>query len=251
MSIRAVLFDVGGPIDTEEAAERLIDARIREALAAEGIAVTDEAYAQASRAVVESFAPDAYRALLWYFSRHGPEIAARVAAVDLSSGRPFELRPGIADLLARLHGRGLLLGLAANQPARVLADLERHGLARFFAYREVTAHHGYRKPDVRLFLRACETLGVQPDECVMVGDRVDNDIVPARLLGMRTVLFRTGRHREQRPRSLAEVADVEVETVEALGEAIDALTARQADAHLGFMADSVLMTVTLNEPTCR
>ena len=28
----------------------------------------------------------------------------------------------------------------------------------------------------------------------MVGDRIDNDIAPAITLGMRTVLFRTGRH---------------------------------------------------------
>ena len=35
----------------------------------------------------------------------------------------------------------------------------------------------------------------------MVGDRIDNDIAPATTLGMRTVLFRTGRHAAQQPRS--------------------------------------------------
>ena len=55
----------------------------------------------------------------------------------------------------------------------------------------MSGHHGFRKHDVRIFLRACEDLDVSPAECIMVGDRIDNDIYPAKLLGMGTVLFRT------------------------------------------------------------
>ena len=43
----------------------------------------------------------------------------------------------------------------------------------------------------------------------MVGDRIDNDIVPANLLGMKTVLLRTGRHQDQQPRSWDELPDAE------------------------------------------
>jgi hypothetical protein len=55
-TIRAVLFDVGGPLDTEVTYERLIDQHISEALAAEGIVVSDDEYAMAARYAVESFA---------------------------------------------------------------------------------------------------------------------------------------------------------------------------------------------------
>ena len=44
----------------------------------------------------------------------------------------------------------------------------------------------------------------------MVGDRIDNDVAPAKLLGMRAVLFRTGRHIAQSPRSHEEAPDAEV-----------------------------------------
>ena len=54
----------------------------------------------------------------------------------------------------------------------------------------------------------------------MVGDRIDNDVVPAKRLGMRTVLFRTGRHRAQQPRSWEEKPDVEVYDVAGLECAI-------------------------------
>jgi putative hydrolase of the HAD superfamily len=225
VTILAVLFDVGGPIDTEVESERYIDGVIRAALEASGIAVSDEAYAEANRWAVESFAPNAYRAIVWRLCGNNHELALRVGELSFPE-RTFEPRPGMADLLRSLSEAGLKLGLAANQSTRVLDDLDRHGLGRYFGHREVSGHHGFRKPDVRLFLRACEALGVEPKECAMVGDRIDNDIVPARLLGMHTVLFRTGRHREQQPRSIDEVPDFEVADVPSLEASLQALIER-------------------------
>jgi FMN phosphatase YigB (HAD superfamily) len=125
--------------------------------------------------------------------------------------------------VAKLAPARLLLGLAANQPSRVVAALDGAGLGELFSHRQVSGHHGYRKPDVRLFLHASEDLGLTPDECIMIGDRIDNDIAPARLLGMRTILFRTGRHRAQQPRTLDEVPHAEVTTVEELQAALESL----------------------------
>jgi putative hydrolase of the HAD superfamily len=59
MAIRAVLFDVGGPLDTEAIHERMIDTHIRSALAGAGIEVSDATYAEAFQWAVESFAPNA------------------------------------------------------------------------------------------------------------------------------------------------------------------------------------------------
>jgi putative hydrolase of the HAD superfamily len=126
-------------------------------------------------------------------------------------------------VLERLRQRGLKLGLAANQPIRALEDLNRHGIGHYFANRGISAVYGFKKPDVRLFLRACEDLDVDPAACIMVGDRIDNDIVPAKLLGMRTVLLRTGRHREQRPRSWDDLPDAEAEDAAGILKAIEGL----------------------------
>ncbi len=135
----------------------------------------------------------------------------------------FELRPGIAPVLEALKARGVKLGLAANQPLRALRSLEEAGIGHYFENDGVSGVYGFRKPDVRLFLRACEDLGVEPGECIMVGDRIDNDVVPAHLLGMRTVLIRTGRHREQQPRSWEERPDFEVEDAAGILRAIETL----------------------------
>jgi HAD superfamily hydrolase (TIGR01549 family) len=167
--------------------------------------------------------PNAYAAIIWRLARGEAGIAARAYSY-VSERSPeryrarggLELRPGIDRVINRLSASGLKLGLAANQPVRIVADLDRHGIGRFFSHREVSGHHGYQKPDTRLFLRACEDLGVEPAECIMVGDRVDNDIVPARLLGMTTVLFRTGRHIAQQPRSWDEAPEAQVWDVDQL-----------------------------------
>src|SRR5438067_11808719 len=162
MHVRAILFDVGGPIDREEISERLIDAHIREALASRGISVSDDEYALANQLAVESFAPNAYQAIIWRLAGHDrdacepiyDDVARRVRQRRTRRGG-IELRPGIPALLERLCERGLALGLAANQPPSVVEQLEACGIARYFTYQGVSGTHALRKPDPRLFEHAC------------------------------------------------------------------------------------------------
>ncbi len=80
--------------------------------------------------------------------------------------------------------------------------------------------HGFQKPDPRLFLRACDDLGVEATECAMLGDRIDNDIAPAKRPGMRTALLRTGPHISQLPRSWEEIPDAEIHSVDELRQTL-------------------------------
>ncbi len=181
--------------------------------------MTDAAYAAANRRAVETFAGNTYQAIFWELCGGDREMAARFQGFSVPD-REFELREGVPEMLARLQDEGLRLGLAANQPTRVVAKLDELGIGHYFSHREVSGHHGYRKPDVRLFLRACEDLGVGPERTIMVGDRIDNDVAPANALGMYTILFRTGRHIDQQPRCLDDVPNTEVHDVPGLEDAI-------------------------------
>jgi len=224
--IEAVLFDVGGPLDLEVAHEARVDARIVETLTEAGIEVTGEALKAAGDWAVEVFAPNAYLAMLWRLA--GPKLGPRVTrAWGAWAGPPLpiEPRPGVAEMLAALRARGLKLGLVANQPARTVQRLAAAGLGGFFEGSETSGDHGWRKPDVRVFLRACERLGVAPDACVMVGDRIDCDVAPARLLGMRTVRLVYGRHAAQQPRWAGEVPDAEATDTAAMAAAIERMLA--------------------------
>jgi putative hydrolase of the HAD superfamily len=240
--IRAVLFDIGGPLDLEEAFEAAIDTDIRAGLAREGLQVSEAAWQDANRRAVETYAPSVYRSVIWQLTGGDLEKSLRVyqSMEERSVNRRdlFELRPGITGVLAALKARGLRLGLAANQPQHALASLSRHGIGHYFENDGISGVYGYRKPDIRLFLRACQDLAVEPADCIMVGDRIDNDIVPANLLGMRTVLIRAGRHSMQQPRSWDERPDAEVVDAAGILKAIETmLDSSQPPTNDGLGAD--------------
>jgi putative hydrolase of the HAD superfamily len=63
----------------------------------------------------------------------------------------------------------------------------------------------------------------------MIGDRIDNDIVPARTLGMTTIRFVSGRHSKQQPRSGYEAPNADVRSVQELRTAIKAIISNPPD----------------------
>lgn len=108
----------------------------------------------------------------------------------------LRLMPGAADALRHLNRSGVTLGLASNcQPysLRALdAALWSAGLTRnlfapdlcFFSF-----EHGFSKPDPHVYRLLGARLGahgMSPSEVVMVGDRADHDIAPARAQGFQT-----------------------------------------------------------------
>jgi putative hydrolase of the HAD superfamily len=228
MPYRAILFDVGGPIDMEFAWEIAVDGAIASACGLEGMRVDQAMIDEASEAAVAAFAPDAYAHMVETLCGGDPRTIERVRQrVRAMTGNLdiFQLRPDIDGLLRRLRDRGLRLGIVANQPQAARERLSRAGIGDLFAYQGLTGLTGFSKPDPRAFQAAAEAVGMAPADCIMVGDRVDNDIVPARALGMATILLRSGRHRRQRPRSPAEEPDAVVTDVLELEAAIDALLA--------------------------
>ena len=226
MPYRAILFDVGGPLDMEFAWEIAVDGAIASACGMEGIRVDQAMIEEASEAAVTAFAPDAYAFMVEHLCGGDLAAAARVTSrrrAMVGGLDVFQMRPDMPALLRRLVDRGLKLGVVANQPAQMAERLEREGIASLFAHLGLTGLTGLRKPDTRAFTVACGSLGVMPAETIMVGDRIDVDIVPAKALGMAAVLLRSGRHRRQRPRSPGEEPDAAVTDVLELGAALDLL----------------------------
>jgi len=94
--------------------------------------------------------------------------------------------PGIAAIIEQLRG-SYRLGIIANQPGLALDELEKHDLKHLFDHIIISDLVGYHKPDVRIFEEAMRRTGADPKNSIMVGDRIDNDIRPAKMLGMKTV----------------------------------------------------------------
>lgn len=97
----------------------------------------------------------------------------------------------VIPTLRTLQNLGLKLAIVSNTflPGFVLdRHLELHGLLRFFPVRIYSSEVGYRKPHPRIFQDALAACDVSADRVLFVGDRIANDIVGARRMGMRAVL---------------------------------------------------------------
>lgn len=147
--------------------------------------------------------------------------------------RDFVWLPGAVEAVRRLNEAGLAVVVVTNQAGvargfyteadvlrlheEVQADLAAAG-ARVDAFyyaphhlkgvvEKYAVHHPDRKPGTGMFERAARDLGLDLAASFMVGDK-ESDITPGRLLGMTTVLVRTGYGRDHEPTTTADhVAD--------------------------------------------
>jgi HAD superfamily hydrolase (TIGR01662 family) len=101
-----------------------------------------------------------------------------------------DLYPDVEPTLRELSNRGHRLGLAANQPERAAAALEAMNLP--VAFIATSAQWGVSKPSITFFERLLQVANCRIDEIVYVGDRLDNDVLPAKTFGMRAYLLRRG-----------------------------------------------------------
>ena len=87
------------------------------------------------------------------------------------------------------------MGVIANQSATVRALLEKWGIESYFQLIILSEEVGLSKPDSTIFKLALQKANTTANRIVYVGDRYDNDIVPAKSLGMRAVRILTGMGR--------------------------------------------------------
>ncbi|MBN2009279.1 HAD family hydrolase [candidate division KSB1 bacterium] len=96
------------------------------------------------------------------------------------------LMPGVLPVLKSIHN-DFDLGIIANQPKEVMPALEKHGLLAFFKVLAISQIVGASKPDAKIYNYALKQANCDPCDAIMIGDRIDNDIHPAKMLGMRTI----------------------------------------------------------------
>lgn len=159
---------------------------------------------------------------------------ARLAVEYECRVNPVWPMPGLAQLLADLHRRPLVLGIVSNAQfytplmlegflGAPLADLGFDAECCAWSYRLLEA-----KPSTRIYQVALAGLdrvhGITPSEVLYVGNDLRNDIWPASLTGCRTALFagdaRSLRLREDDPRCAGVVPDRVVTALSQLTDAI-------------------------------
>lgn len=179
----------------------------------------------AMKMAVESFAPSPFRSILWQLSQNDEALYKRMKNTFREHVGPYtdELRPGIRELLLELSER-VPMAVVANQKRGLEERLKTMGIRHCFQHINGSEDVRLWKPDIRIFERALAELGVEAEHVAMIGDRQDNDITPAKTLGMTAILFKTGTHTNQRFRYPEEKPDAVVHSVEELRDLLFSLT---------------------------
>ena len=101
------------------------------------------------------------------------------------------LYPDTTVTLQRL-GETYKLGIIANQDFGTEQRLTDFDIRQYIDLVIASAEEGVAKPDLRIFQIALDRANCKPEEAAMVGDRIDNDIMPANIIGMKTVWIKQG-----------------------------------------------------------
>jgi FMN phosphatase YigB (HAD superfamily) len=149
----------------------------------------------------------------------------RAARGDRDVLRASDLYPDAVPCLKRLRGLGYLVGIAGNQSAEWEAALRQLGLGVDLI--ASSASLGAQKPSQQFFEGLARMANVGAAEIAYVGDRLDNDVLPARVAGMLAVFVKRGpwgRAHAEWP--LAALAHLRVQSLEELPDALTGCVSR-------------------------
>lgn len=197
-NLKAILFDFGGTIDTDGIhwSEKYWDAYV-----ACGIDILKEDYEKAYVAAGEDMldgliSPNAtfYQTLFMQLSLQTrilasrnllninqlPETNERLAASCYSD--VVKTVVGLKPLLERLKTQ-YRLALVSNFYGNIPTVLKEFHIDTMFEDVIDSSLVGVRKPDPAIWQLSVDNLGLNPDDCLVVGDSYSRDIVPAASIG--------------------------------------------------------------------
>lgn len=128
------------------------------------------------------------------FAQFRPDVAFEALQREkAAAGFPWnitdnDLYPDALPTLQHLRAKGYRLAVMANQPIEALPFMQTLPVDLV----ATSAEWGLVKPEPAFFQRVVATVGAEPGRIAYVGDRVDNDVLPAKAAGMLAVHLRRG-----------------------------------------------------------
>ncbi|WP_433560622.1 HAD family hydrolase [Nocardia sp. CA-151230] len=180
--IRAVVFDVG---------ETLVDETREYGTWADWLGVPRHTFVSVFGAVIASGKD--YRETFQIF-RPGFDLTVEREA-RAEAGRPEtygeeDLYPDVRTALSKLQDMGVWVGIVGNQTVRSGRILRSLDLPTDFI--ATSDDWGVEKPSTAFFEKVVEVAPCEAGQIVYVGDRIENDIAPAKAVGMRTAYIQRG-----------------------------------------------------------
>jgi HAD superfamily hydrolase (TIGR01509 family) len=203
-NVNAILFDAGSTLLTEDS---IYQDRVQRTIALNQRNLTDEDFLKGfQEASLKRMNPYIYTCDKLGIKKRVPW--------DFSSEAPY---PGVKEMLHSLQSH-YQLAIVANQPPDFDVRIKKLGLWDYFTAVIGSDDYGFRKPDPAIFLLALHKLRVKPEEAIMVGDRLENDIAPAKKLGLKTIWVKQGFARYQNPENEEEKPTASLDSITELAQ---------------------------------
>ncbi|MEI8405697.1 MAG: HAD family hydrolase, partial [Actinomycetes bacterium] len=125
--------------------------------------------------------------------RGGVSLRGRVTHKGYLGAGPRDLVIGASSAGSSLSGTSSLcfpfhrLRGATGVSRRLLDLLEQHDLVTYLSSNLTQDDFAITKPDPRYYEQILARSGRAAERSVMVGDRIDDDVIPAKAVGMRTI----------------------------------------------------------------
>jgi HAD superfamily hydrolase (TIGR01549 family) len=212
--IRWLFFDLGNTLINEEPATEV---RLRQAVSCfqrHGRHCSVAAIRSALQEASAAFAPRLITAAIAKLT-DDPDLR-RAIVNDARYPKDLETPYEGAEETLRALAQRYRIGVIANQSLGTEERLTNWGLMPLISVCLSSAEVGIEKPDPAIFRLALSRAQCAPHEAVMIGDRLDNDIRPARLEGWRPIRILQGFARFQSPRDPFDEPDATVARIEEL-----------------------------------
>ncbi len=203
-----VFFDLGYTLINEDGSHAIRMSAALEELAGRGIEVSPEEF------IIEA-------------KKHGAKGKSPMIGAAKSFGTTVprytpdyeEPYPDAESALTRI-GRRYKVGIISNQTPGTAGRLIKYRISEYFDAVFASDEVGLHKPAVEFYEYALKETKCPPSRALMVGDRLDNDIRPAKLTGMRTARIMRGMFVDMVPADESSKPDI---TINGLDELADLL----------------------------
>ncbi len=219
-----LFFDVGNTIVDESSADEYFLARLGKLIESRRPTQSLDSIAW-MKSLFDSRVVSGYRSLTDYLCAQkllqkdeASTVLDELSEKYLSLWKPYDdvftVVPGLSE---RYN-----LGIIANQRAKVRDWLTSWKLISYWKSLAISEELGLSKPNPEIFSLALRFAKARPEESVMIGDRLDADIKPAKALGLRTIRVLRGIWKNTVPMDESEEPDANVNSLQSLsGTVID------------------------------
>jgi len=225
MSIKNIFLDAGGIILDEKEHEN-----IRAQIGVEVLQTVNPLYDNKKYWIdvsiaVKNYIPKVYSFIIW---KNTKEVKLYNKLLDKYNDlwdklkTPLTIMENIGRVIEKLSFN-YKIGILGQYGTELLNLLEKKELLKYFTFKNTQDQFKITKPDPRYFEQILSKAGVKPTESIMIGDRIDKDIIPAKILEMKTIRVRTGIHKNQKPRYPEEFPDADIQNIKEIPLVVETL----------------------------